>query len=54
MATNREKNQAYDQRQQNVKRPAPSNYDFASLEAVVRAWVRPQPEELSPYATCNS
>ncbi len=54
MATNREKNQAFDQRQKNAQRPAPSNYDFASLEAVVRSWAGPQAEELSPFATCNS
>ena len=54
MATNREKNIAHDQRQQNAKRPAPANYDFASLDAVIRSWVNPQIEELSPFATCNS
>lgn len=54
MATNREKNQAYDQRQQNAQRPVQPIYEFAGLEAVMRAWVKPQTEELSPYATCNS
>jgi hypothetical protein len=54
MATNREKNQAYDQRQQSAKRPAPGTYNFADLEAVVRAWVAPRAEDLSPFATCNS
>ena len=54
MATNREKNQAYDQRQQNAKRPAPGTSNFADLEAVIRSWIKPQAEELSPFATCNS
>ncbi len=54
MATNREKNIAHDQRQQNARRPVPTSYDFASLEAVVRSWVAPRTEELSPFATCNS
>lgn len=54
MATNREKNQAYDQRQQNAQRPAQVSYDFAALDAVMRSWVKPRTEELSPYATCNS
>ena len=52
--TNREKNQAYEQRQQNARRPVQTNYEFAELEAVMRSWVKPRTEELSPYATCNS
>lgn len=54
MVTNREKNQAYEQRQQTARRPVQPIYEFAELEAVMRLWVKPQAEELSPYATCNS
>jgi len=40
MATNREKNQAYDQRQQNARRPVQPIYEFAVLEAVMRSWAK--------------
>ena len=50
--SNREKNTAHDQRQR--IRPAPQTYNFAELDAVVRAWVAPRAEDLSPFATCNS
>jgi hypothetical protein len=54
MNTNRQKNLAHEQRQQAKQRPAQPLYDFSALESVVRAWAKPQAEELSPYATCNS
>jgi hypothetical protein len=51
--TNREKNTAHDQRSR--VRPAPVNYNFADLDAVVRSWANPKEvtidEEIySPYA----
>ena len=54
MTTNREKNQAYDQRQQKAKRPAPGNYDFSALTAAVNSWfenavVTADEEIYSPY-----
>jgi hypothetical protein len=52
--TNREKNLAHEQRQANQQRPVQPLYNFSALESVMRAWVKPQAEELSPYATCNS
>lgn len=52
--TNREKNIAHQQRQANQQRPIQPLYDFSALESVMRAWVKPRTEELSPYATCNS
>ena len=54
MATNREKNLAHEQRQRSSQRPRAVEYNFAELEAVVRLWVNPPKEELSPFATCNS
>jgi len=54
MNSNRQKNLAHEQRQQAKQRPAQPQYNFAALESVMQAWVKPQAEELSPYATCNS
>lgn len=39
MKTNREKNQAHDAKQAAKVRPKKPVYNFAPLEAVVRAWV---------------
>ena len=36
--TNKEKNQAHDARMKDRVRPAPKEYDFKELEAIVRQW----------------
>lgn len=39
MKTNKEKNQAHDARQQERVRPAPKDYNWQPLEAVIRQWI---------------
>jgi len=40
MKTNREKNQEHDRKELMRVRPKQPNYDWASLEAVIRKWVQ--------------
>jgi hypothetical protein len=40
MKTNKEKNQEFDAKQSSRVRPKGPVYDFAPLEAVMRAWVQ--------------
>lgn len=46
MQSNREKNQAYDDRAQARVRPAPKSYDFEPLQTIVDGW------RSGPAATC--
>jgi hypothetical protein len=39
MKTNKEKNLAHDAKMQERMRPAPKEYQFEALEAIMRAWV---------------
>ena len=39
MKTNKEKNTAYDARQQDKVRPSRPVYEFQALEAVIRQWI---------------
>ena len=39
MKTNKEKNLEHDARQKARVRPAPKEYQFEALEAIMRAWV---------------
>jgi len=38
--TNREKNQAHDQRAQERVRPKPQDLEFAELESVINSWIK--------------
>jgi hypothetical protein len=38
MKTNKEKNQAHDARMQERVRPAPKEYQWEALDAVIRQW----------------
>ena len=40
MKTNREKNQAYDQKQADRTRPKDPEYNWKPLEAVMREWAK--------------
>jgi hypothetical protein len=40
MKTNREKNTAYDRSQRDRVRPKRGNYDWESLDAVIRLWAK--------------
>jgi hypothetical protein len=39
MKTNKELNQAYDAKQRDRMRPAPKEYNWQPLEAVIRQWI---------------
>jgi hypothetical protein len=39
MKTNKQKNQEHDVREQSRVRPAPKDYEFKALEAVIRSWI---------------
>ena len=43
MKTNKEKNLAHDARMQARVRPAPKEYEFEALEAIMRAWRTNEP-----------